>query len=436
MQPTNYLRTAVILSALHISTMCTSTPVILGAGGKGKDSEPQTNTPCRGKSVDSESSESLDAVSQEHAPRAATALTSASIVPTTSLSRIVHGEEIKTPAPTPVSKKEPKKQLIVQQSTLRDHEEKKELRKIDPTLIARQVNPFCGSQDVFTNKLLGFLKIDEIVPLRLVDTVTRKNVDSSTKSPSLLGICREGGNYPERLFRNPGDVSARWIAAYRGSEAEDLRRSFTQQLSNWIQKAPSNQLRSRLLEIFNRKQEFDKADFSNSETLAIVASLTPTPDLSREAVWNIKEYFMKQYWEFLKSNPGVYPRDTLPKNLLLYGLPFSNLNVFFDMPGGGELLCLNNYTGNRGLFDSSLLDNIIFVVGGYDFFEGSQRMGYTPNFGGLEFYKEASPAIQQKVSALRSRSGGTMSVRDALEALALSVAGQAVEEKKAVIVIE
>ena len=115
MQPTNYLRTAVILSALHISTMCTSKPVILGAGGKdGNNEQRKTQVLSRGTLVDNELPVEINL---ESAPRAATAPIPVSTVPTASLSRIVHGEEIKTPALTPVSKKEPPKQLSVQHTS-------------------------------------------------------------------------------------------------------------------------------------------------------------------------------------------------------------------------------------------------------------------------------------------------------------------------------
>lgn len=224
MQPTNYLRTAVILSALHISTMCTSTPVILGVHGKdGNNEQRKTQVLSRGTLVDNELPVEINL---ESAPRAATATAPipVSIVPTASAYA------------TPPSYEE--KEL---------YEEK----------IPEKTVPFFSQlpRAVIDNKILALLGTKDITNLSSTCRESHKDVGVYTESKTLLAICREGGNYPERLFRRPDCGAVRWIAGYGGAYGESLKHSFMRQffayakaqqdkteVIAWLRKAPRSLL--------------------------------------------------------------------------------------------------------------------------------------------------------------------------------------------------
>ena len=228
MQPTNSLRTAVILSALYMSTSCTSKPVILGAGG---NNEPQTNTPCSGNSADRDSPEPLVAVSQEHAPIAPTALTPAST------------------APIPVSTVP-----TARQHTTSPFCEEKVLNEIK--IPERNTTNFLTlPRAVIDNKILALLGTKDITNLSSTCRESHKDVGVYTESKTLLAICREGGNYPERLFRRPDCGAVRWIAGYGGAYGESLKHSFMRQffayakaqqdktkVIEWLREAPRSLL--------------------------------------------------------------------------------------------------------------------------------------------------------------------------------------------------
>lgn len=198
MQPTNSLRTAVILSALHISTMCTSKPVILGAGGKdGNNEQRKTQVLSRGTLVDNELPVEINL---ESAPRAATATAPipVSIVPTASAYA------------TPPSYEE--KEL---------YEEK----------IPEKTVPFFSQlpREVLTSNVFSCLTPREVVRLRLVSKEFRKEVDSYNNSVELLGEYEKadkdyikGGAY-EKAFKNPNGGEVKLVMDYKG---EGLRKDF------------------------------------------------------------------------------------------------------------------------------------------------------------------------------------------------------------------
>ena len=536
MQPTNYLRTAVILSALHISTMCTSKPVILGAGGKDGNNEPRTTQVFpRGTVVDNE------------LPIAPTAPTPVSRVPTTS------------------------------PHTTSPFCEEKVLNEIK--IPERNTTNFLTlPRAVIDNKILALLGTKDITNLSSTCRESHKDVGAYTESKTLLAICREGGNYPERLFRRPDCGAVRWIAGYGGAYGESLKHSLMRQffayakaqqdkteVIAWLRKAPRSLLlyghtsplrpgvtieailtavRESMGLRHNQRLPFTSADLFRDRAFMLAAvkkdetylqyiseGLWQDLDFMREVVaqdgdsikfisrhprfmalnpvqkgailraaakakrrYRCQNMYSLQFTfgQFLEVNTAVWilthidltdcspatvqelllaaaqdPTDDLYSKYIqkLNATPFSCLEKRLEFlqtaakkNGRWVLQYSKKDTSQARILDLDDLtpaqryDIVLAAVtqNGYalefapDALKNDPRIVLAavrshkdPRHAGKLFREYASPNLREQVFRLRANNScQDVSVEDALEALALSVAGQAEEEKKAVIVIE
>ena len=290
----NYLHTAGILAALCMGAACTSNQGVLGVK---KDVPPVS----RGTSVDKEEKRMMPLNASEN-------------------TAIVARGSLSVPIPFP---KEEAKDIEIKISNARPASGPTFRDSIVPCQLEEQV--------------FGYLSPCELETIRGTNKVLKRCSEAYTHRQRLLDIYHDKQGSFREFFVKPNSPPVRWIADYRGENAEALRNKFMRELYaqadpktmlKWLQEAPPRLLayghrvgfsNCAFMELTSRiiPRIFEKSDFQNvirvCRALLVIQNERNTRLYSHWAHNTLAQTCTEQllFFAYIKSNDATLKKEAM-----------------------------------------------------------------------------------------------------------------------------